>query len=322
MGTATTGVSATAELPSRTSRFREFFSKLSRQRVLLLMSLPFILHIVLFRLGPVFGWIMAFQEYQPGLPLLGQEWVGLEQFRRLFADKRFWLVSRNTLAMAFIKLALGTVAAIVLAVLINETKNRPFKRSVQTISYLPHFISWVVAANIVLEVLSPRGTLNGILMNLGILEERVMWMGKPRLFWWVIGFSHVWKTAGFGAIIYLAAMTAIDPQLYEVADIDGAGRLQRIRHITLPGIRATVVILLIINIGQLMEAGFEQQYLLQNGLVMEYSEVFRTYVLRWGLKLQRFSFAAAAGIFRSVVSIVLVMSANLLAKRLGEETLV
>lgn len=316
-----TEVGIRAEMINRHRRSRPFFRTLVQQRLLLLMALPFVLHIVLFRLGPVFGWIMAFQNYRPGRGLFAQEWVGLEQFRHLFEDSGFWRILRNTLAMALIKLAMGTFFAILVAVMINETSRRTFKRTVQTISYLPHFVSWVVAANIVLEVLSPRGPVNNLLVSIGLLEEPILFMGQPRLFWWIIGWSHVWKTAGFGAIIYLAAMTAIDPQLYESADIDGAGRLQRIRHITLPGIRATVVILLIINIGQLMEAGFEQQYLLQNGLVMDYSEVFRIYVLRWGLKLQRFSFAAAAGIFRSVVSVVLVMSANLLAKKMGEETL-
>jgi putative aldouronate transport system permease protein len=287
----------------------------------MLMSVPFLLHLVLFRFGPLFGWLMAFQRFRPGRPLLEQEWVGLEQFRLLFEDPLFWRVLRNTLAMAAIKLVMGTFFSVLVAVMINETRNRPFKRSVQTISYLPHFVSWVVAANIVLELLSPRGIINEIIVSLGIVEEPILFMGKPRLFWWIIGWSHVWKTAGFGAIIYLAAMTAIDPQLYEAADIDGATRLQRIWHITMPGIRATFVILLILNIGHLMEAGFQQQYLLQNGLVQDYSEVFTIYVLRWGLRNTRFSFATAAGIFRSAVSITLIIIANATAKRMGEETL-
>lgn len=285
------------------------------------MSLPFLLHLVLFRFGPIFGWIMAFQEYRPGRPIWDQPWVGLQQFRSIFADSTFWRVLRNTLAMATIKLVMGTFFAVLIAVLVNETRNRPFKRTVQTISYLPHFISWVVAANLILEVMSPRGVVNDLLIGLGIIDEPVLWMGQPQLFWWIIGWSHVWKTAGFGAIIYLAAMTSIDPQLYEAADIDGAGRLQRIWHITLPGVRATFVILLILNIGHLMEAGFEQQYLLQNSLVQDYSEVFTIYVLRYGLKLSRYSFATAAGIFRSAVSITLIVIANFIANRMGEETL-
>jgi putative aldouronate transport system permease protein len=291
------------------------------QGALMLMSVPFLVHLLVFRYGPIFGWVMAFQRYRPGRSFMDQEWVGLLQFQTLFADAAFYRVLRNTLAMASIKLVMGTFFAILVAILINETRNRPFKRTVQTISYLPHFISWVVAANLVLEVLGPRGILNDMLVGLGLSEERVLWMGRPDLFWWIIGWSHVWKTAGFGAIIYLAAMTSIDPQLYEAADIDGAGRLQRIWHITLPGIKPVFVILLILNIGQLMEAGFEQQYLLQNSLVMDYSEVFTIYVLRYGLQLQRYSFAAAAGIFRSVVSIILIIGANTVARRLGQETL-
>ena len=308
------------EAPATLERGR-FGRKMRAQSVLILMSVPFLLHLILFRFGPLFGWIMAFQDFRPGRSLFDQRWVGFEQFRLLFEDRLFWRVLRNTLAMATIKLVLGTFFSVLVAVLINETRNRAFKRTVQTISYLPHFVSWVVAANIVLEVLSPRGIVNEILLNIGIIEDPILFMGQPRLFWWIIGGSHVWKTAGFGAIIYLAAMTSIDPQLYEAADIDGASRMQRIWHITMPGIRATFVILLILNIGHLMEAGFEQQYLLQNGLVQDYSEVFTIYVLRYGLRNTRFSFATAAGIFRSVVSLTLIVVANTIAKRMGEETL-
>lgn len=300
---------------------RRFSTVVKTQWILMAMSIPFFAHLILFRFGPLFGWVMAFQEYRPGRPMLDQPWVGFQQFRSILTDPIFWRVFRNTLAMALIKMVMGTFFSVLIAVLINETRNKPFKRSVQTISYLPHFISWVVAANIWLELLSPRGIVNELLMTLSLTEEPILFMGRKQLFWWIIGWSHVWKTAGFGAIIYLAAMTSIDPQLYEAADIDGASRLQRIRHITLPGIRATFVILLILNIGQLMELGFEQQYLLGNALVQEYSEVFTIYVLRYGLRLTRFSFATAAGIFRSAVSITLVLLANAVARRMGEETL-
>lgn len=313
-------LNATASHQVRGARSR-FRVQLLNQKVLLLMSLPFVAHLIVFRFGPIFGWLMAFQQYHPGRPILQQHWVGLAQFEAIFSDAEFWQALRNTLAMSAIKLVMGTTAAILIAVLVHETQNRPFKRSVQTISYLPHFISWVVAANLILEAFSPRGVINQVLVELHLIREPVLWMGKPKLFWWIIGWTHVWKTAGFGAIIYLAAMTGIDPQLYEAADIDGASRLRRIWHITLPGVRAVFVILLILNIGQLMEAGFEQQYLLQNSLVKDYSEVLTIYVLRFGLQMFRFSFAAAAGIFQSVVSIALIIVANNIAKRLGEETL-
>ncbi|MBN2626945.1 MAG: sugar ABC transporter permease [Spirochaetales bacterium] len=301
----------------------DLLKKITRQRVLLFMALPFVIHLIIFRYIPIVGWVMAFQDYKPARGLFAQKWVGFEQFRILFSDLAFYRILRNTLAMAAIKLVLGTVFSILVAVLVNETRSKFARRSVQTISYLPHFVSWVVAANIFLNVLSPdSGILNNILMAFGIIKEPVLWLGVPEYFWHIIGWSHVWKECGFGAIIYLSAMTAIDPQIYEAADIDGARRLQRIRYITLPGIKATFIILLIMNIGHLLDAGFEQQYLLQNGLVQDYSEVFTIYIMKYGLKMMRYSYAAAAGIFKSVVSIILIFSANRLAARLGEETLV
>lgn len=301
--------------------FRKFWQTVVNQQALIYMSVPFLAHLILFRYVPLSGWIMAFQDFKPAIPMFSQKLIGFRHFIDLFEDETFLRALRNTIFMAAIKLVLSTFFAILVAVLINETKNRPFKRSVQVISYLPHFISWVVAANIWIELLSPRGIINQLLLGMHIVKDPILWMGKPKLFWWIIGFSHVWKTAGFGAIIYLAAMTAIDPQLYEAADMDGAGRLRRIWNITLPCIKPTIVILMIMNIGHLLDAGFEQQYLLKNNLVIDYSEVLTIYVLRYGLQMQRFSFATAAGIFKSVVSLVLVVSANQVAKRLNETTL-
>ncbi|MBN1646519.1 MAG: sugar ABC transporter permease [Spirochaetales bacterium] len=302
----------------------KFLQNIKHQQALIYMTLPFLLHLIIFRYVPLVGWIMAFQDFT--ISNINESWfsqklIGFRHFAELFRDALFRQVIVNTLAMSFIKLIMGTLSAILVAVLINETKNKPFKKSVQVISYLPHFVSWVVAANIFLELLSPRGIVNEVLVGLHLIKEPVLWMGKPKLFYWIIGFSHVWKTAGFGAIIYLAAMTAIDPQLYEAADMDGAGRLRRIFNITLPCIRPTIVILLIMNIGQLLEAGFEQQFLLRNPIVKKYSDVLTIYILEYGIRMTRYSFATAAGIFKSVVSLVLVLSANFVAKKLGEETL-
>jgi len=224
--------------------------------------------------------------------------------------------------MSSINLVLGTTASIVLALSLNEVRNMGFKRSVQTISYLPHFVSWVVAANIVLTILASDGALNTLLVALGIVDEPVIFMGRPRLFWWIIGLSNVWKGVGWGAIVYLAAIAGISPELYEAAEIDGAGRIARIRHITLPGIQTTIVVLLIINIGWIMNAGFEQPYLLQNTLVTDYSTNIDIFVLERGMGMGRYSFSTAAGIFKSVVSLTLVLGANALAKRLGQDRLV
>ncbi|WP_028974213.1 ABC transporter permease [Spirochaeta cellobiosiphila] len=308
-------------MSNNTSKLKGFSRKLNSQKILLLMTLPFVVHIIIFRYIPVGGWIMGFEDYKPAIPFFKQKFVGLKHFKDLLGDANFYYVIRNTLAMATIKLVLGTFFAILTAVLINETRHHGFKRSVQTISYLPHFVSWVVAANIVLEVLSPTGIINQLLVGMGAIKKPILWMGKPHFFWWIIGWSHVWKSVGFGAIIYLAAMTAIDPQLYEAADIDGCSRLRKITAITLPSIKPTIIILLIMDIGHLLDAGFEQQYLLQNSLVMNYSEVFTIYVLRYAFEFYRFSFAAAAGIFKSLVSITLLLAANLIAKKLDQESL-
>ena len=246
------------------------------------MSLPFVIHIIVIKYFPLFGWLMAFQDYKPGKRLLKQAWVGLHQFKLLFNDLQFLNSMRNTLAMSTIKLVLGTFFAILVAVLIHETRRGMFKKSVKVISCLPYFISWVVAANLILEFLAPSGFFNYFLLTFKIIDKPVLWMGKPEYFWWIIGWSYVWKSMGFGAIIYLSAMTSINPELYEAAYMDGAGRLRCIWHITLPGIKATFIVLLIINIGHLLEAGFEHQYLLKNGLVQDYAEVFNMYVLRYG----------------------------------------
>jgi len=304
-------------------RRKTFWHRVKQQKVLILMTIPFLVHVIIFRYVPIWGWLMAFQNYWPGKSILQQTWVGFENFRLLFNDPVFYQVLRNTLAMSVIKLVMGTVASIVLALMLNEVRIMWFKKSVQTISYLPHFISWVVAANLVRDALSTDGgIINEVLMSLRIIKEPIMFLGIPTLFWWIIGISHVWKEVGWGAIIYLAAIAAIDPTLYESAMIDGAGRLKQIWYITLPSIRPTISVLLIMNLGWVLSAGFEQQYLLQNGRVIDYARVFTIYELDYGIKMMRYSFATAVGIFRSVVSLILVFSANQLAKRWGQERLV
>ncbi|NLM39184.1 MAG: sugar ABC transporter permease [Firmicutes bacterium] len=300
-----------------------FWHRVKQQKVLILMTIPFLAHVIIFRYVPIWGWLMAFQNYWPGKSIFQQTWVGFENFRLLFNDPVFYQVLRNTLAMSIIKLVFGTVSSIILALMLTEVRRIRFKKVVQTISYLPHFISWVVAANLVRDALSTDGGIvNEVLMKLRIIKEPIMFLGIPALFWWIIGASHVWKEVGWGAIIYLAAIAGIDPTLYESAMIDGAGRLKQIWYITLPSIRPTISVLLIMNLGWVLSSGFEQQYLLQNGRVIDYARVFTIYELDYGIKMMRYSFATAVGIFRSVVSIILVFSANQLAKRWGQERLV
>lgn len=289
---------------------------------LMLMSIPFMALVIIFNYVPLWGWTMAFQRYRPAKSFLEQQWVGFENFRTLFFIDDFPRVIRNTLAMSSINLVFGTTGAIFLALSLNEVKHWLFKRSVQTISYLPHFLSWVVAASLVSDFLAGDGILNEILMRTGLIENPTIFLQEGRMFWWIIGFSNLWKGIGWGSIIYLSAIAGIDQEIYEAAEIDGANRYHRIWHVTLPGIKATIIILLIMNVGWLMEAGFEQQYLLQKGPTMRWAETIDIYSLKWGISQGNYSLATAAGIFKSTVNISLLFFVNWISKRFGEEQLV
>ena len=299
-----------------------FFRTLASQWQLALMSVPIFLYVILFNYVPLWGWTNAFKDYgNRKLVARGiTPWNGLDNFKWLFSRPDFYQAIRNTLAMSLINLVFGTVAAIVLAVLLNEVRQRAFKRTVQTVTYLPHFLSMVIIVAMAQNIFASNGPINDLLGMVGI--KPVFWLGEGKHFWWLVGIINVWKEVGWGTIIYISAMTSIDPSLYEAAGIDGAGRFQKILHVTLPGIKSTFVILLIMNIGHLMEAGFEIQYLLGNGLTAEYSRTIDIFVLEYGTQQMDFGVATAAGIFKSVVAILLLVGANFIAKRLGEDTLV
>lgn len=293
---------------------RTFLQRLSLQKQLIIMSIPFVLHRILFSYIPLKGWLMAFQNFKPSKGLLAQDWVGLKWFKQLFSDTVFITDIRNTLAMSFINLSLGFITAIMLALLLNEIKNIYAKRFIQTVSYMPHFLSWVIVAGLVQNMLSTdSGIVNDILIKVGLASKPIPFLSESKYFWGIVGASNVWKEVGWNTIIYLAAMSSIDPSLYEAASMDGAGRYNKMLHITLPGIKATFMMLLIMNIGHLLEAGFEIQYLLGNGLISNVSETIDIYVLKYGIQLGNYSLGTAAGIFKSVVSITLVFMANKLA---------
>ena len=299
-----------------------FLSRLRAQRQLAWMSIPLVLYVILFTYVPLAGWVMAFQNFKPAKSFGQQEWVGLQWFQFLFSDEQFLTTMRNTLAMSTINLTFNFSFAIGLALLLNEVRTRSVKRVSQTISYLPHFLSWVVVSGLVSSMLSSDGIFNVILVSMGAIKEPVVWLGEPKAFWWIVGFTNVWKEVGWNTIIYLAAMAAIDPALYAAAGVDGCGRVSKIRHLTLPGIKSTIVVLLIMNLGWIMESGFELQYLLRNGMNQDYSWSIDIYVVDYGLKLGNYSLATAGGMFKSLVNIVLLLTANGVAKSLGEERLI
>ncbi len=290
---------------------RGLLKRMSLQKQLIIMSMPFVIHRIIFSYIPLKGWLMAFQNYKPAYGWLDQEWVGLKWFKQLFSDAVFITDIRNTLAMSFINLTLGFVTAIILALLLNEIRNIYAKRFIQTVSYMPHFLSWVIVAGLVQNMLSTdSGIVNDILMKCGIADRPIPFLSDTKYFWGIVGASNVWKEVGWNTIIYLAAISSIDPSLYEAASMDGAGRYNKMLHITLPGIKTTFMMLLIMNIGHLLEAGFEIQYLLGNGLVSEVSETIDIYVLKYGIQLGNYSLGTVAGIFKSIVSITLVFIAN------------
>lgn len=297
------------------------WKEFKRQKVLMFWAAIFVIYGVIFYYLPLGGWVIAFQNYKPALGMFKSEFVGFQKFQQLFSDSSFLEVIRNTLAMGIINLVLTFVAAIVFAILLNEIRMKFAKKAVQTISYLPHFLSWIVVTGILRDILSGTGIVNELLMKAGVTDQAINFFANPDYFWWIVGFSNVWKETGWNAIIYLAAITAIDPSLYEAAAIDGAGRWAKIRHIILPGIRPTVMILLLMNVGNVLNAGFEIQYLLGNGLVQSVSQTIDIYVLKWGISQGDYAIGTAAGIFKSFVSIVLIVLANQFAKRTGDEQL-
>lgn len=297
------------------------WKEVKRQKFLLVVSFFMVVYGIIFYYWPLTGWLMAFQNYKPRDGLLGSRFVGLAKFKFLFEDVTFLRVIRNTFCMGVLNLVATTFMAVLFAILLNEIRSTKAKKTVQTISYLPHFLSWIIVTGILHDALSSSGIVNELLMKFGVIDMSIDFFAHKGYFWPIVAFANVWKETGWNAIIYLAAITSIDPCLYEAASIDGAGRWAKIKYITLPGIKPTFMILLLMNVGNVLNAGFEVQYLLGNGLIKSVSDTIDIYVLTWGISQNDFSLGTAAGIFKSVVSIAIILVANAVAKRMGEERL-
>ena len=249
------------------------------------------------------------------------KFVGFEWIKTFFTTGDFSKIMRNTLCTSILTLVMSFPAPIILAIMINEVKNVFFKKTIQTVSYLPYFISWVVAANIFLTLLSTGGFVNQILIHLGIIKSSIMFFQNGKSFWGIMASANTWKGMGFNSIMYLAAIASISPEIYESASIDGATRFQKIKYMTLPALKPTIVILLILAIGGIINAGFEQQLLMQNNTVLDYSDVIDTYTYRYGIQNGMYSYAAAVGLFKSIISFILLVSANKLSKKLNDQSL-
>ena len=300
---------------------KRFWRALWKQRQLMVLSLP-VLFLVVFTYFPLWGWLVAFQNYKPAarVGFFQQEWVGLSQFTDLFADVRFIRALRNSFFIGVLRIIFSFTFTLTLAVLINEIRVSLFKRTVQTISYLPHFVSWVVAANLIFVTLSPEsGIVNELLQKIGLTSSPIPFMGMSNLFWVIVALSEVWKNAGYGAIVYLASMTGIDPALYESADMDGAGRIRKIFAITLPSIMPTIKILLVLSIGRLLSVGFEHVYVLMTPSTVDTATTLEVYIFTFALKFQLFSKGAALSIFNSIISVFLILVSNAFTKFIDGE---
>jgi putative aldouronate transport system permease protein len=299
---------------------RSILKDVWKNRFYYFLALPGLIYFLIFHYLPMFGIVVAFKDITPfsGLDgILHEPFVGLYHFERFFKSYYFTNVMTNTLVISGLKLVAGFPAPIILALLINEVRIVWFKRTFQTISYMPHFLSWVIIAGLVMSLLTTQGGLvNKLVVMFG--GQTHNFLGDPKFFRAILVLSHLWAGIGWGTILYLAAMAGIAPELYEAAMIDGANRLQQARHITLPGITFVIVILLIFAIGGLLNAGFEQILLLYSPPVYQVSDIIDTYVYRSGLLGMQYSFATAVGLFKSILAMTLLLGANWVARRLGQ----
>jgi len=295
------------------------------QRYLFLLLVPSIIWVIYICYVPMTGLYMAFINYSPTTKgyfhdLLSAPVVGMEWFQYFFKTD-FITIMRNTLATSLLTLLFSFPAPIILAISLNEVRLKKVKAFIQTASYLPYFISWVIAANIFLTVLASDGVVNDLLQFLHITDAPILFFQKGPYFWWIIAIANTWKVVGYNAIIYLAAISGISPEQYEAAEVDGANRVQKIIHITLPALRPTISVLLILAIGGILNTGFEQQLLMQNNSILQYSDVLDTYAYRYGMKNGMYSYGTAVGLFKSVISFILVMSANKITKKVNGQGL-
>lgn len=287
---------------------------------LYLLALPAVVYFFIFNYVPMYGIQIAFKNFMPVKGIWGSPWVGFKQFERFFSSYQFWQLIKNTIGLSFYELIAGFPVPIILALLINQTRNKKFKKVVQTVTYAPHFISVVVLVGMVSIFLSPRnGLINNIIRLFG--GEPIFFMGEPGMFKSLFVFSGIWQNAGWGTIIYLAALAGVSPELYEAAKVDGATKLQIIRHVDIPGIIPTAVTLLIMNAGHIMSVGFQKVYLMQNPLNLISSEIISTYVYKVGLIQSQYSYSAAIGLFNSIINLILLISVNKISKKLSETSL-
>lgn len=290
-------------------------------RYMYLFLLPAIIWYFVFCYLPMYGVLLAFKDYKYNLGIWGSPWAGMKYLEAFINSYDFWNIIKNTLTISFLKLFIGFPAPIILALMLNEIKNTRFKKFVQTASYLPYFVSWVVVVTLMTKFLSPNNGVINSLLGSWFGTEPIFFLGEPAYFYPLVLLSDIWKGVGWGSIIYLAALTSINPDLYQAATIDGAGRWKSLIHITLPSLKPVIGILFILSLGNLMHAGFEQLYLMQNPGVLDKAEILDTYTLKMGLKRGEYSYATMIGLFQALVGFLMVVTANKVSKKVTEVSL-
>jgi putative aldouronate transport system permease protein len=307
--------------PARVISTKGKLRKIKMDRWLYLMLLPGIIYFLLFKYGPMWGIVIAFQDYSPFQGMTGSNWVGMKHFIRLFSDPTFFVLLRNTLLLSLMNIVFVFPMPIVVALLLNELRTEKFKKVIQTLIYIPHFMSWVIIIGMFFVIFEMQdGVFQKMIASVGL--QKFTFMMNPDLFRPTYIIQAIWRDTGWGTIIYLAALAGVDPQLYEASRIDGAGRMRQLWHITLPCIRSTIVILLILKIGDILELGFDHVFLLLNPLNRDVAEIFDTYVYTIGIVQGSFSYSTAVGLFKSFIGLVLVLIANELSKKFGEEGII
>lgn len=294
------------------------WAQIKTNKFLYLMILPGVLYFIIFKYLPMGGLVIAFQDYLPWEGILGSPFVGMKHFVRLFTEDTFFLLMRNTLVIFGMNIVFSFPFPILVALLLNELRSEKLKKGVQTIIYLPHFMSWVIVVSIFYVLMTTEGgVINNIITANG--GEKISFLTEPQWLRPMYIIQQIWKGAGWGTIVYLAAITNVDEQLYEAADMDGASRIRKIWHITLPAIRPTIITLLILKIGDVLELGFEHMFLLMNSLNKDVAQIFDTYVYTAGIQNGQLSYSTAVGLFKGLIGLILVVAANKLAKRVGED---
>lgn len=297
--------------------FKKKLTMLSAQKYLYLLMLPGIVYFLLFKYAPMYGILMAFKDFDPFAGILGSPWAGLKHFERIFSSSGVLPVVYNTLRISILQIIFGFPAPIIFALLLNEMVGNKFKKTVQTVSYLPHFLSWVVVSGLIFQILSPSYGLYGYITDLLNIKPEVP-LGNPNIFIVILIVSAIWKDMGYGSIIYLATISGINSEMYEAARIDGAGRLKQVLYITIPSLLPTVSIMFILRLGHLLDAGFEQIFNLYNPAVLSTADIIDTFVYRIGLGNFEYSFATAVGLCKSVIAFILVMGSNRIVAKFSD----